>query len=139
MQPSAKESERERPAEANRIGGVTGAAGFIQKRTSPYEGAPNFEVVVPASPSGLQHFWRDNNDPDLPWIGPMTFGTEFGEFSGASLIQSTYGHLEVVAVLEDGSGLMHFWRDDRGVWQHPTVIANTSRKKGGRGDKRGRA
>lgn len=107
----------------NRSAGMTGAATFIQKRTSSYGGTPNFEVVVPAYPAGLQHFWRDNNNPELPWIGPTVFATEFGLFSSASLIQSSYGHLEVVGLVADGTTLLHFWRDDKGVWCGPTVIA----------------
>jgi hypothetical protein len=27
----------------------------------------NFELVVPMSNGGLAHYWRNNDDPELPW------------------------------------------------------------------------
>jgi hypothetical protein len=49
--------------------------------TGPFSGNPsliqsnfglkgNFELVVPMSTGGLAHYWRNNDDPELPWYGP---------------------------------------------------------------------
>jgi hypothetical protein len=72
----------------------------------------NFEVVQPAGGGGLVHFWRNNEDPAMPWSAPTPFGMGLGAVSGASLIQSNYGkpgNLEVVAVA--AGELQHLWRD----------------------------
>src|SRR5262249_40542112 len=34
----------------------------------------NFEMVVSLSSGGLAHYWRNNDDPTLPWNGPFEFG-----------------------------------------------------------------
>ncbi len=85
----------------------------------------NFEVVVPLrQPSGkteLWHFYRDNNDPHLPWIrGTRVTGDHDNVAGAACLIQSDYrtgfhGNFEVVVPLRQPSGkteLWHFYRDN---------------------------
>ncbi|MCM3677017.1 hypothetical protein M3699_25145 [Peribacillus simplex] len=85
----------------------------------------NFEVVVPLATGGLAHFFRDNDNPNMPWNGPNIFGTEF-VFCGAALIQSNYDdpdNFEVVAVSNDGH-LWHFWRQPDFQWRRiPNPIA----------------
>src|SRR5271157_1966818 len=51
----------------------------------------NFELVVPMSDGGLVHYWRNNDDPELPWYGPVKFGEAKGRFNSSSLIQSNFG------------------------------------------------
>src|SRR5262249_47015683 len=46
--------------------GVTGSPALIQ---GLFGGRGNFEVVVPLVTGGLAHFWRNNDDPALPWNG----------------------------------------------------------------------
>ncbi|HEV8241620.1 MAG TPA: hypothetical protein VGS57_19815 [Thermoanaerobaculia bacterium] len=75
---------------------------------STYGARGNFEVVVPAACGGLAHFWRDNDDPSLPWHGPFPFAAAGGAVDAVSMIQSNYGNLEVVARI--GDRLAHFWR-----------------------------
>ena len=72
---------------------VRGTPSLIQSR---FGDPGNFEVVVPSPGGGLMHFSRSNSDPNFPWSGATHFGD--GEFSGVSLIESTFGnheHLEV--------------------------------------------
>jgi hypothetical protein len=101
------------------VGIVAGAPGLIQ---GTFGTRGNFEVVVPSSSAGLVHFWRNNDDPSLPWSGPTPFGGSIGKFDGVSLIQSNFGspgNLEVIA--EAGGQQYHFWRDSTG-WNGPDII-----------------
>ena len=79
----------------------------------------NFELVFPAKESGILHTFRDNSAPGFPWSAPVSFGD--GEFSGVSLIQSTFGNLEVVGVR--GNQLVHLFRDAQFNWSGASVIA----------------
>jgi hypothetical protein len=76
----------------------------------------NFEMVVPLTAGGLAHFWRDNDDPVLPWNGPIPFGSS-DTYAAVSLFQSNFtssgngpGNLEVVA--RSGNRLDFYWRED---------------------------
>jgi hypothetical protein len=98
----------------------------------------NFEVVVPLQQSSgtteLRHFFRDNNDPHLPWIRGARITGEHDNVAGAAcLIQSDYrtglhGNFEVVVPLRLDNGtveLRHFWRDNnnpRQPWIRGTRI-----------------
>ncbi len=89
--------------------GVAGSPSMIQ---STFGNRGNFELVVPLAAGGLAHFWRDNDDEELRWHGPFTFGMIAGHIESVSLIQSNFGmpgHLEIAA-LSDGQ-LLTFWRD----------------------------
>ena len=60
----------------------------------------NFELVVPQANGGLAFYWRNNDDPALPWNGPFPFGQNAGQVDAVSLIQSNFdspGNLEVIA------------------------------------------
>lgn len=91
--------------------------------------AGNFEVVFPWPDGGLAHFWRDNDDPALPWHGPTLFGE--GRYQGATVVESDYrafdgprlGNLEVVAVSDTGHA-EHWWRENGGMfrWSKAGVI-----------------
>ena len=101
---------------------IVGRPGFIQ---SNYGAPGNFEVVFVTSDGVLNHWWRNNESPALPW----SFGASFASgiaLGGASLIQSHYGeqgNFELVAVLTTGQ-MQHFWRDnDAGeVWHAGEVF-----------------
>ena len=74
----------------------------------------NFELVVPLSNGGLAHYWRNNDDPELPWYGPVRFGEANVRFNSSFLIQSKFGsqgNLELAATEESGKNLAMFWRD----------------------------
>ncbi|MDQ3905352.1 MAG: DUF4185 domain-containing protein [Actinomycetota bacterium] len=85
----------------------------------------NFEVIVPLGlgngTSELRHFYRDNNDPHLPWFrGTRVTGDHDNVAGAACLIQSDYrtgshGNFEVVVPLRQSTGtteLWHFYRDN---------------------------
>ena len=65
------------------------------------------------------HFYRNNDNPSQPWIGPTaSFGTSLGAAAGVSLIQSNFstagkgpGNLAVVSIT--GNKLDYFYRDDK--------------------------
>lgn len=102
--------------------GVQGAPAFIQGR---FGTKGNFEVVAPLASGGLGHWWRDNDDPSLPWHGPTRFAS--GSFDAVGLVQSNYGsgpgNLEVVA--RAGETLVHWWREDASpwTWHGPVPVA----------------
>src|SRR5690348_4419361 len=90
----------------------------------------NFEVAVPLQlPNGtteLRHFWRDNNNPQQPWIRGARITADQDNVAGpACLIQSDYrtgshGNFEVAVPLQLPNGtteLRHFWRDNNNPQQ----------------------
>ncbi len=88
----------------------------------------NFEMVVPLATGGLAHFWRVNDDPSLPWNGPIPFGSS-DAYDAVALIQSNFsrpgndhGNLEVVA--RSGNRLDFYWREDAApfTWHGPFII-----------------
>lgn len=95
-------------------------SGFLVQVPSDELG--NFEMVVPTPSGGLVHCWRDNTVGNLPWSEPNFFGSGFA--SGTSLIYSSFGHLELVAVA-DGQ-LVHYWRDTKPPfpWYGPFPIGS---------------
>jgi hypothetical protein len=89
----------------------------------------NFELVVPAAGGGLAHFWRDNDNPLLPWSAPTLFGHGLGQVSGVTMIQSNYGNpgnLEVIC--NAGGQLYFFWRDSGPsfIWNGPFPLRATT-------------
>ena len=79
--------------------------------------------MVPNRLGGIDTFYRDNDDPSQPWIGPTAnFGAELGIWQGTSLIQSSFsselqntgtagpGNLAVTAV--SVSEMSYFFRAD---------------------------
>ncbi len=103
--------------------GIAGAPSLIQSR---FGSVGNFEAVVPLAAGGLGHFWRDNDNPSLPWYGPTQFGQSGGSYETATLIESNYGYpgnLEVIA--RAGNRLDFFWRDSGPsfTWNGPFTIA----------------
>lgn len=111
-------------------GPVSGTPSLIQSNFG-FKG--NFELVVPMSDGGLAHYWRNNDDPELPWYGPIKFGEGNGRFNSSSLIQSRFGsqgNLELAATEEGGKNLVHFWRDSGPSfdWHGPGFISEPSKK-----------
>lgn len=119
--PMMKEEELSR-------GAVFGAPSLIQ---STYGNRGNFEIVAPLAAGGLSQYWRDNDDENLAWHGPIVFGNDAGIIRGMSLIQSnfgTLGNLELAAVDVGGHNLMHFWCDSDSSfqWHGPDQISEKS-------------
>ena len=90
------------------VTGVTGNPVLIQ---SKFGKQGNFELVIPLVSGGFALFWRDNDNPGLPWHGP-TILEETSRFAALSLVQSNFGspgNLEVASRI--GDQLDHSWRD----------------------------
>lgn len=108
----------------------------------------NFEAVFPSRVEGLAQVYRDNAQPQFPWIGPLPpeylftcspsgpmqnslHGSFFGagEASDVALIQSNFtdfgaknGHLELV--VRHGDRLALYWRASAAplLWTGPLYI-----------------
>ncbi|MBA9084525.1 hypothetical protein FHR92_000982 [Fontibacillus solani] len=86
---------------------VVGMPSFIQ---SSYG---SFEVLAPLKGGGLGHWWRNNDNPEHPWIGPHVFGKD--HFTDAILIENNSSQL--TAVVLQNAVYKYFVRDDRNSWQ----------------------
>jgi hypothetical protein len=100
----------------------SGNPAMIQSKS---EGKGNFELVVPRSNGGFSYYLRNNNLPDLRWLGPFDFATDAGIFDAVTLIQSNFGEsgsLELVA--RSGDQLVSFWRESgmESKWNGPSSI-----------------
>jgi hypothetical protein len=82
----------------------------------------NFDVVVPRAEGGFSYYWRDNDDTNLDWHGPIDFATGAGVFNALTMIQSNFeDHLEMAA--RSGDELFFFWRGSDLEWHGPERIA----------------
>ena len=102
--------------------GVAGNPALIQGR---FGSQGNFEMVVPLRDGALAHYWRDNDDPAMPWYGPVSFAGNIGNIDAVALLESNFGtpgNLEVV--VRSGTNLLFFWRDSGPsfTWNGPTTI-----------------
>ncbi|HLI56828.1 MAG TPA: C1 family peptidase [Actinomycetota bacterium] len=85
-------------------------------------GNGNFELCVAMPDGTVQHWWRDNQDPKLPWYHSATFGS--GVQSVVALLEGSFGfNLEVIVIRTDGN-LQHYWRSG-GSWNAGVVIGQT--------------
>jgi hypothetical protein len=122
------ETERRSIEEAALVGPFSGNPSLIQ---SNFGTKGNFELVVPLISGGLSHYWRNNDDSELPWYGPIRFGDDLGKYDAVSIIQSNFGNLgnlELAATEINGKNLIHFWRDSGPYfdWHGPIYIAEPS-------------
>ena len=105
-------------------GTVTGNPSMIQGR---FGKRGNFELVTPLADGGLVHYWRDNDNQNLPWHGPAIFAQDLGIVDAVSMIQSDFtsggpGNLEVIA--RTGGQLWHYTREDVPPfqWSGPLIL-----------------
>ena len=109
-----------------RLGPAARSSGFLAQ--SNFGGKGNFELVLPTSGGdrgGLAHFWRDNDDPSLPWTGPTLIGADVGPVDAVALLQSNFGdpgNLEVVARIGDRLALFSRESGPPWTWQGPTFF-----------------
>jgi hypothetical protein len=93
---------------------------------SNYGTIGNFEVVFTNMDRRLEHWWRDNDDPQLQWHKTTTFALNAN--GPPALIQSNFGdngNFEVVFPNLSGS-LEHWWRDNdyrTKPWDKTTTFA----------------
>lgn len=117
------------------LAGVTGNPALIQ---SDYGRRGNFELLV-AVGTQLRHYYRDNDQPDEPWLGPLlvhdwrstvAVDTDHAPMrvwpTHVSMIQSRLapGTFEAVALLETFLGentLVRVYMDSSG-WHAPSAI-----------------
>ncbi len=109
-------------SEKSLVPAFSGNPAMIQS-TSGVRG--NFELVVPRANGGFSYYLRNNDRPDLRWLGPFDFATDAGTFEAVTLIQSNFGepgNLEMVARSMDQ--LFFFWRDssEEPKWYGPSPI-----------------
>ncbi len=92
----------------------------------------HFELVVPHGQSGLVHYTRFNDNPEVPWSAPTRFAEGLGQVDAAALLQSDYidagesdGHLEAIARV--GTQLFSLWRESKPPYKWtllPQAITN---------------
>lgn len=58
---------------------------------SNFGGVGNLELIVALKSGGFAHFWRNNEDDNLPWQFGTTFGEQAGTMEAVTLIQSNFG------------------------------------------------
>ncbi len=87
---------------------------------STYGKQGNFEVVVPDPSGRIAHYWRDNDHNNV-WYGPTAMFGPSGQVDAVSMIESSFGNLEVVA--RAGDQLSHYYRDYSGTWHGTGVFA----------------
>ena len=82
----------------------------------------NFEVIVPRIDSGFDHYFRNNDNPNLPWIQAPSVGVGQRKIDGISFIESDLdlvepgeprgpGNLEVIT--KSGKEVLFFSRSKR--------------------------
>jgi hypothetical protein len=49
---------------------------------------PNFEVIAPSATDGFYHYWRNNDDTALSWMGSSEFAKESGRYEAITFIQT---------------------------------------------------
>jgi hypothetical protein len=90
--------------------GISGPTCMIQGQfgMATESGHGNFELCV-ATPAGtVQHWWRDNQDPALPWHLSATFGSDVAFV--LALVEGSFGfNLEVIVERNDNQ-LQHYYR-----------------------------
>lgn len=98
---------------------VEGVPGFSQ---SSYSSPGDFEVVVRTSDDRLGH-WRRTNAIPSSWNHMGSFANDVAH-SGGSLIQSSYGNMELVCTLSNGE-MQHWWYDGA-VWNPSATTFGTN-------------
>jgi hypothetical protein len=120
--------------------GVINIPALVQATPGTYGAMGNYELVVPLRSGGIGHFFRNNDDPNLPWSEAVAFATDQGAVNAVSLIQSNFssaanaglgtfpstsapGNLAVVALA--AGNLYYFFREDiEFAWSGPTLITS---------------
>jgi hypothetical protein len=79
----------------------------------------NFELVCVLNNGQMQHWWRNNDDRNLPWIAGVTFGS--GISSPPCMIEGLYGATDEnragnfeLCVAVPGGRIQHWWRNNQG-------------------------
>lgn len=104
---------------------ATGAAGVPSFVQGGYGVHGNFELLFPATGTGLVSMWRNNDAFLYPWSTPRQVLPELGHVDAVCLIQGDRGTPPgaLEAVVRVGTRLGHVWRDQTAAaaW-HLTVF-----------------
>jgi hypothetical protein len=93
--------------------------------------AGDFEVVLPRTGGGLDHYYRDQNSDGLPWRGPVILFGSHDDVTGATLVESGIGgSTNLHTVYREGSRLAHDWglriqAPLWPLWHGPTYLPGT--------------
>ena len=94
---------------------ATGPACLFQSDYGVAGTPANFELFVQEGPV-IGHWFRDNSDPNLPWIRITSVLAAGDKASGpACVIQGDYGagaHGNFELIVPEGGNLIHYWRDN---------------------------
>ena len=90
----------------------------------------NFELVCVLQSGQMQHWWRNNDDPSLPWAASATFGS--GISSHPCMIEGMYGATNEYSAgnfelcVASGGMVQHWWRDNGGsqAWNHSATFGD---------------
>ena len=100
---------------------VTLSSGFFVQST--YGEVGNFEVVYPSGDGGIVHYWRNNDDPSLPWAESGRFLSP-NTYQGLCLIQSNYNYPGDLygAAIDLGGAVWELRRDPSGAWSQTPIL-----------------
>ncbi len=101
--------------------GVSGNPVLIQ---SHFGTVGNFELIAPLESGGLASYWRNNDDPNLPWNGPYPFAQGLGQVQAITMIESNFGspgNFELIVLA--GNQLYSLYRDSGSLtWYGPSKM-----------------
>jgi hypothetical protein len=108
------------------------AIGGISVIQSHFDNPGDFELVAPvpglSKGNGLVHYTRNDSVAGVPWSTGESFAEDLGTVNGAVVIESSYGHLEVVALA--GSQLYAYWKAPGGEWSSTFAIPGANHERG---------
>jgi hypothetical protein len=109
----------------------TGPACLIQSSFGAGPNHPgNFEALIQEG-ANVVHYYRDNSTSGLPWY--RTAAVSSVATGPASLIQSTFGSPNqpgnFEALVQEGSNIVHYWRDNSTAgypWNRTAVVSSAA-------------
>jgi hypothetical protein len=108
------------PQDIDAARATKGRPAFIQ---SSYGVRGNFEVVALTADGRLVHYWRNNDAAGFPWsTGTLLSHAADAaqiDFNDVTMIQSSYGRLEVISRASNRSVLMHYRAALGQPWEGP--------------------
>ncbi|MEO6845328.1 MAG: hypothetical protein ABI184_09150 [Ginsengibacter sp.] len=105
--------------------GTAGVSGNPVLLQSKFGKKGNFELICPLAAGGLVYYFRNNDDPQLPWSAPFVFAQNLGNVDAVTMIQSNYGNPgDMEVVVRVGNQLHFLWRDSGPAfnWSAPISI-----------------
>ena len=85
----------------------------------------NFELVAVQRDGCLCQLIRNNDTPECRWSFPSFFGRDF-QYDDVTMIESSYGRLEVFARVRGRGRFVHYRRTPREQWEGPIPLSAIS-------------